>query len=759
MARVARLGAVAAAVAAVLAVATAPVRVAGVDVVRKHPRAQHRALRLQAEEGEASYDASSSRSSRSREDEDEGDARFSAATVEADVEADVDADAGAGAEADAEAYATVDAETYAAAVATSEAEAAALAEAGIEPVTMAFLGLKTLALVAQLTYTFMTARAATSIELAGKLVAEIGEELDRDLAGLQNLLDAATGDAQRRMGDAVMEIADAVVGVAAVKRPAELTAYAGKALATTFPTPDEAGRVLRLAMQEDYDNMMGLGFVEPGSSPNAVKAKRRVLKGVAPTLSALQDVMAPVSKDALDSSMEVAGRKSAARSKGTGPNVAGGVFDKARKGAADVHAVLKSQLRAQPAGAVTRGGMSAAAADEEASAALAAAVDGLAEIMAGAEDDMPEFEEVVGASKTEALATVFKMDAEFLEEVGGGVDLAMAAVSTISSVKSVVDAYKLLRAKEFESWRRAGVARESSGDTRVEAEYNVCRLLLILYEQLKALALVDNTAAVTNQPWEKLVDGGLLAGLKLHDDPKLLGQLRVAVHAKLCSVFYPLRRRLGALFRNGGRCASLNAFGPAAKSGVMRFVSNIDTAETAASILTCHADDIYDVRLTTLNNVEMAKKQGWEVVASDEWQTGELNAELSVGSIRSFFGSGKEGQAKKPEYSRVLMVRRCKSIIDMSTRKRKFNIKENPELVQPITDIKVVIRTDEAVKAGEVSKTEANLLEAGYTLVKFEAALGGSARLRTESANAVAPSNLHKFLASVRNKFTWYVCV
>jgi hypothetical protein len=136
---------------------------------------------------------------------------------------------------------------------------------------------------------------------------------------------------------------------------------------------------------------------------------------------------------------------------------------------------------------------------------------------------------------------------------------ALAVMSAAQALWSVYNAFKVMRTAEYEAWRRVGVAKAASEDTIQDAEYNICRLLLSLYGQLRKFAEVP-PEQVTEVQWEKLVEGPMLDALQLSNNTDVQKQLRAAIHGKLCSVFFPLRRRLGAYFRNQGKCTMLNTF-------------------------------------------------------------------------------------------------------------------------------------------------------------------------------------------------------
>jgi hypothetical protein len=178
---------------------------------------------------------------------------------------------------------------------------------------------------------------------------------------------------------------------------------------------------------------------------------------------------------------------------------------------------------------------------------------------------------------------------------------------------------------------------------------------------------------------------------------------------------------------------------------------------SSPTIANCDPEDIYDMRLIRIADSAAAVAAGWQVLESAAWPGGELNAELEVGFFRAAVGHGAAGKAQKPDMSRVLVFRRCKHLKDAGTGRLLFDINQQPELVQPITDLKIAVRN--SPDPADPTPLERHLLASGYTVVPFEPS--GVQRSSKSDAPALHSSKwdrreLSSVFSKWRNLFTWW---
>ena len=127
------------------------------------------------------------------------------------------------------------------------------------------------------------------------------------------------------------------------------------------------------------------------------------------------------------------------------------------------------------------------------------------------------------------------------------------------------------------------------------------------------------------------------------------------------------------------------------------------------------------------------------------WQGGELNALLTVSTLRSMFTTNRAGapfsvrkhavrsaarrgapthtlphrpRPRQPSSSRVLLLRRCKSMKDGAGRP-VFDAKARPDLLLPLSDFKIIIRTAAPGEPTELCESEKRLIASGYEIVPF----------------------------------------
>jgi len=114
----------------------------------------------------------------------------------------------------------------------------------------------------------------------------------------------------------------------------------------------------------------------------------------------------------------------------------------------------------------------------------------------------------------------------------------------------------------------------------MEATLSACRLLHLLYDQLKAFSSLTAEQA-GELAWEKVLAAEAIT-TGLTGEP--LRNLRVAVHSAMCAAFTPLRKRMGALFRGHGKCTLAAKF--YGKTGAASLTAALSTSSGSVKTMT-----------------------------------------------------------------------------------------------------------------------------------------------------------------------------